>query len=205
MKKRFRFEFGYPRCSCYTEPDIRYIARRSRTLAFNKKKFDKSSRWLGVSGEFPGSQPDVLERLYRRPGCKDPSTGMPNGLLKMRVGTASIDSNSEPLFFREGRIVCFTVRAVFAGRSDTALQETVKACCDKQCLVCGARISTNGLCTALCFHGSHRIEVMCIECWKRIYRTTERDYQPFMWLYASGLIRLLKFMKNEFKEVVGYE
>ena len=198
MKKRFRFELSYPHSSCFTEPDIRYIARRSRTLTFNKERFDQESRWMGVEGEFTGRQLEVIERFYCQPECKDPSTGMPNGLLKMRVGTAIHASNSEPLFFREGRMVYFTVRAVFAGRSDTALQEAVEDCCDKQCLVCGARIPANEICTVLCFHGSHRMEVMCIECWKRTFRGADRDWRPFVWLHESGLIRVLKFMKDEF-------
>src|SRR6056297_1208052 len=131
--KTFRFECGYPCSSCYTEPDIRYVAARSRTLTFNKEMFLKEAGWLGVTSlELEHKCRDkvkiksLLERLYKSEECEDPFN-----TFGCKIGTAVYAQNFKPFFcVTDYDGVFFTIRAVFAGRDDSRLAQTVSLCCD---------------------------------------------------------------------------
>ena len=198
----FRFEFGYPYGSCYTEPDIRYLTARSKSLSFNNMRFRENADWMGVSSRYPDSKhrADILESMYFVES---------EGSYRSRVGTRLADRNGEPFFYRWGDSVSFTLRAFFAGRDWNKKERCIRYSCDGKCFICKAQIGAKrepywdklneGVILNL---GGNRFEVICEDCWKRWRKIIWAGRMPYIkggtpYVYccrSEDLISLTRFI-----------
>jgi hypothetical protein len=199
----FRFEFGYPYSSCYTEPDLRYLAAKSKSLSFNRSRFVSNSGWMGISKTLQTKRmADIVESKYfidRKPG------------FLSKVGSNLGDYNHKPFFKREENWVVFTVRALFAGHDDDKRSQSLRESCDAKCFVCGARIESEGSrLTDSIYDGvildfnTHRYEIVCDDCywgWMRtdrpwIKRYELTGYRTVRYVDVESQISFTRFVLN---------
>jgi len=222
---------NWPYSSCYTEPDLRFLVAKSKSLSFNRERFVTNSSWMGCCIDpIDRKHADHIESKYGNVERNAKHVGDIQwwGLS----GTRLSDQNSEPFFYRlPSRInngcefVAFTIRAIFAGRVDNKICNSLRESCEAKCLVCNAPIiherdqfydnRINGGVILVTDNRSswddnthRRYEIICNDChskWKGYHRNANADgwdeINRSHILFTEELISFTRFFLKHNKEI----
>ena len=208
----FRFEHGYPYSSCYTEPNLRYLANKSRSLFFNKEKFTKYSLWMGI--DLQNISKKMADRIQSMYGVKnkdyqflDKRYGFAYACYN-RVGTRFSDVNDEPFFYRQNNDVIFSIRAIFAGRDHDKKIKSLRESCDAKCLVCGTRIANKKEFHDRNLRGgislrmdANRFEIICKKCflkWIKFNGRPTYGSPENLYINMEEQISFVRFITSQF-------
>lgn len=129
--KKFRFHHGGSFSNAYLESDIKYVLNKSKSIIFNKEKFEKNSSYMGI-------QKNNVNKKYI-----DKVIPLVGGEMDIyfSVGSKKIDANSTKKHWyakEEGKDnynFWFMLKAIFNGRESFNRVIIDSSTC--KCLVCG--------------------------------------------------------------------